>query len=232
MRAPRPSRWRSRCSASNGASRRATSATMASKSARVDVPAAEALGQRHDADRQRRPGGDAVLHLEPLGQRAAPLPCLRRDRSSQISSEEPPPMSNTSAKSQAGVDQRGAARDGEPGLGLAVDDLDVEAGLVRARAPGTAAPLSASRQASVAISPSARTRCGRSWRRTPAAPRWCARWPAPTGGRLADTPSPRRMMRENASMTWKPRRDGRATSSRQLLVPRSSAAYAGLRTSP
>ena len=37
------------------------------------------------------------------------------------------------------------------------------------------------------------------------------------------TPSPRRMMRENASMTRKPRRDGLAISSRQLLVPRSSA---------
>ena len=37
------------------------------------------------------------------------------------------------------------------------------------------------------------------------------------------TPSPRRMMRENASMTRKPRREGLAISSRQLLVPRSSA---------
>ncbi len=38
-------------------------------------------------------------------------------------------------------------------------------------------------------------------------------------------PSPRRMMRENASMTRKPRREGLAISSRQLLVPRSSAPY-------
>jgi hypothetical protein len=37
------------------------------------------------------------------------------------------------------------------------------------------------------------------------------------------TPSPRRMMREKASMTRKPRRDGRAIKSRQLLVPRSRA---------
>ena len=41
---------------------------------------------------------------------------------------------------------------------------------------------------------------------------------------VMDTPSPRRMMRENASITLKPRREGRATSSRQLFVPRSSAA--------
>jgi hypothetical protein len=39
-----------------------------------------------------------------------------------------------------------------------------------------------------------------------------------------DSPSPSRMMRENASMTRKPSRVGRATSRRQLLVPRSSAA--------
>ena len=49
------------------------------------------------------------------------------------------------------------------------------------------------------------------------------RWPAPTGGRSGETPSPSRMMREKASMTRKPRRDGRASSRRQLLVPRSSA---------
>jgi hypothetical protein len=38
-----------------------------------------------------------------------------------------------------------------------------------------------------------------------------------------NTPSPKRIMRENASMTRKPRREGRATRSRQLLVPRSRA---------
>jgi len=40
----------------------------------------------------------------------------------------------------------------------------------------------------------------------------------------AVTPSPSRMMREKASMTRKPSPAGRATSRRQLLVPRSSAA--------
>jgi hypothetical protein len=40
----------------------------------------------------------------------------------------------------------------------------------------------------------------------------------------AVTPSPSLMMRENASMTRKPSRVARATRSRQLLVPRSSAA--------
>ena len=39
------------------------------------------------------------------------------------------------------------------------------------------------------------------------------------------TPSPRRTIRENASTMRNPLRVGRATSSRQLFVPRSSAAY-------
>ncbi len=38
------------------------------------------------------------------------------------------------------------------------------------------------------------------------------------------SPSPRRTIRENASITRKPLKVGSATSRRQLLVPRSSAA--------
>ena len=41
---------------------------------------------------------------------------------------------------------------------------------------------------------------------------------------LAPSPSPRRTIRENASTTRNPSPRGRATSNRQLLVPRSSAA--------
>ena len=41
---------------------------------------------------------------------------------------------------------------------------------------------------------------------------------------VSDRPSPSRTMREKASMTRKPSAVGRATRSRQLLVPRSSAA--------
>ena len=44
---------------------------------------------------------------------------------------------------------------------------------------------------------------------------------------VALTPSPRRTMRENASITLKPLRVGRATSNRQLLVPRSRAEKTG-----
>lgn len=42
---------------------------------------------------------------------------------------------------------------------------------------------------------------------------------------MAWSPSPNRIMRENASTTVNPRRDGFATSRRQLLVPRSRAPY-------
>ena len=47
-------------------------------------------------------------------------------RSSQISSDEPPPISNTSARSQLEIDEGRAARHGEPGLRLARHHLDVE----------------------------------------------------------------------------------------------------------
>src|SRR5690349_2770106 len=44
---------------------------------------------------------------------------------------------------------------------------------------------------------------------------------------LAARPSPRRTMREKASTTRNPEPAGCATKSRQLFVPRSSAAYCG-----
>ena len=44
---------------------------------------------------------------------------------------------------------------------------------------------------------------------------------------VAESPSPKRTMRENASTTRKPVPTGRATSSRQLFVPRSRAANWG-----
>src|SRR5712671_4471978 len=44
---------------------------------------------------------------------------------------------------------------------------------------------------------------------------------------VVDNPSPNRTMREKESTTRKPAPTGRATSSRQLFVPRSSAANWG-----
>ena len=50
------------------------------------------------------------------------------------------------------IDQRRAAGRGKPRLGLAIDDLELDADLARARAPGIRCRSSAARQASVAIS--------------------------------------------------------------------------------
>ena len=126
------------------------------------------------------------------------------------------------------VDQRAAARDGQPRLGLAVDDLEVEPGL----------GLDAVEELARRFRPSGRPR----WRSAASAgsagcaslsaqifsastARSMAGWPSRP---LDDSPSPSLTMRENASMTrnW-PGRVGTATSSRQLLVPRSSAAKTG-----
>ncbi len=85
-------------------------------------------------------------------------------------------------------------------------------------------PFSAARQASVAI---------RRARVTPRLRILSRQMPSASTARSiaaslmrpdAEMPSPSRMMRENASMTRKLSPVGRATSSRQLLVPRSSAA--------
>ena len=127
------------------------------------------------------------------------------------------------------VDQRAAARDGEPRLGLAVDDLEIEPGLGLdaveefAAVFGRAAGLGGDQ-------PRAQRRTGwRACRRRSSAPRRRGPSPAWPSRPLDDSPSPSRTMRENASMTrnW-PGRVGTATSSRQLLVPRSSAAKTGM----
>ena len=221
---PRPRRWRSRCSASNGASRSPTWPTMASNSVAVDEPAAEALGQRDDADRQRGPGGDAALHLAAAPTASAATGACARDE------VEPDQLGGAAADVEhqreiAGeVDQRGAARDRELGLRLAVDDLDVEAGLARARAPGTAARWRRAGRPRWRSGRTRTTRCRRILAAHTCSASMVRSMAASDRRPLAVTPSPRRMMRENASMTLKPRRDGRATSSRQLLVPRSSAA--------
>ena len=126
---------------------------------RVDELAAEALGQRDDADRQRGPGGDAALRLEALATANAASACRRRVQ------VEPDQLGGAAADVEhqrevaAEIDQRGAAGDRQLGLRLAAHDLDVEPGLAACRAPGTRRPLAASRQASVAIRPARATRC-------------------------------------------------------------------------
>jgi len=106
--------------------------------------------------------------------------------------------------------------------GFAPDDEAEERNIERPAED--AAPFSALRQASVAISRARVTPrlriLSRQIRKTS-----MARPIAGSPSRPDDVmPSPSRMIRENASMTRKPSWVARATRSRQLLVPRSSAA--------
>ena len=145
-------------------------------------------------------------------------------RPSRTSSEDPPPMSNRITP--CGVRDRAAAcsRLRRDRLGLPVDDFEFEPDLLGDRARRIPAPLAA-----------AAAGLGRDQSRAGhaaschlvAADR--ERLDSARDRRLADaagaeTPSPNRTMREKASTTRKPSPVGRATSSRQLLVPRSSAA--------
>jgi hypothetical protein len=95
---------------------------------RRDVAPAVALGESDDADRQRGPGRDAGLHVDPVVQRAPPgtpepgevEPDQLRAAAPDIEDKRPIAVA---------VDQRGAARHGELGLGLLAHDLDGKAGL-------------------------------------------------------------------------------------------------------
>ncbi len=88
----------------------------------VTVDAAMALGQRHHAMRQRDPAADLRQR------RSAAAFC---ERSSRTSSEEPPPISNSTAPSACGSISVRAAGGGEPRFGLAVDHLELEADVLR-----------------------------------------------------------------------------------------------------
>ena len=147
-----------------------------------------------------------------------------RDRSSQISSELPPPMSNTSAQSQLR-----SSNDAQPDT---ASFASVSRPTISSLSPVSfctrsmnSALLVAMRQASVAISRdrvTPRRRILSAHTRSASTVRLMASLESRPEPRK---PSPRRMMRENASMTRKPRRDGLAIRRRQLLVPRSSAPY-------
>ena len=92
------------------------------------VPAAVALGEIDHADRQRRPGGDATLHVDPIVQRSPPGP-------SEPLEVEPDQLGAAAADIEherevgVAIDQRGAARHGELGLGLLRHDFDPEPSL-------------------------------------------------------------------------------------------------------
>jgi hypothetical protein len=150
-------------------------------------------------------------------------PPFHRLRPRRTSSEEPPPISNRMASSASG-----SSSGVQP---LAASSASVARSITSSSSPTSpvtraknSGPFAAARQASVAIRRARVTLRLRILSRQTASASSARAIAASLSRPLAKTPSPRRMMRENASMTRKPSRVGRATSSRQLLVPRSSAA--------
>ena len=184
-----------------------------------DGHAAVALGQRHHAMRQRDPAADL--------RRRRTLPCaLRAIEANEFGGATDEEHDAVCLR----IEQRRATGGGERRFGLAVDDLQRQTDFWRRRARNSLAVLGA-RQASVAI------------RRARVTPRFFILLRQIARAAMARsiaaslkrpelvTPSPSRMMREKASTTRKPSPAGRATSKRQLLVPRSSAAQSGRRGS-
>jgi hypothetical protein len=116
--------------------RRDIGSTIAAKISRVTVAAAESLGERDDADRQRGPRDD----MRGQARRAMARDVDQRDLGRAAADVEQDDAVGVA------LDQRAAAGDGEPRLGLAVDDLELEArlafdaveelGPVRCRAAG------------------------------------------------------------------------------------------------
>jgi hypothetical protein len=145
------------------------------------------------------------------------------DRSRRTNSEEPPPMSNRSTPSACGSIsgvQPVAASLASVSRSM-ISSSSPTSSAIRAR---NSAPFIAARQASVAISFARVTPRLRILSRQMASASTAREIAASLMRPEVDTPSPSRMMRENASITRKLSPVGRATRSRQLLVPRSSAA--------
>src|SRR6516162_4209475 len=148
---------------------------------------------------------------------------LGGERSRHTSSEEPPPMSNRTTPSAYG-----SINGVQP---VAANVASVSRSMTSSSRPTSSAmrarnspPFAAARHASVAISRARVTPRLRILSRQIASAAIARSIAASLMRPDVDTPSPRRMMRENASMTRKLSPIGRATRSRQLLVPRSSAA--------
>ena len=166
-----------------------------------------AFGERDDAPGRAPPGADSwrpllLVDQHQLGRAAADIEDQRR--------------------AVAGLEELVAAKDGKPRLFRRLDDVERDAGLV-ADALGEIAPLVARRQASVATERESETLrrpqlVGADRKRADGA---VHRVLGESAG--PRRPSPRRTMRENASMTVNPPSVGRAIRSRQLFVPRSIA---------
>ena len=103
----------------NSRSCAATNATIASKLSWRDVDPAEALGDRDHADRQRLPGADGGGHASLPARPAAAKIEPRQFRRAAADVEHQRAVA-------LGLDEIGAAGDGELGLGPAIDDLELE----------------------------------------------------------------------------------------------------------
>ena len=198
-----------RCEVGEGAARALAHALIGLQPVRaLERLLALAFGQRDDAPRRAPPGADprrALLLVDQhqLGRAAADVEDQRR------------PI--------AGLEQLVAAQDGEPRFLRGLDDVEHDAGLVAhplgelAAVGGTAAGFGGDRARERDVAAPAACRRRRRVHR-PRGPS-----PRPTVRRVRERPSPRRTIREKASMTVKPPSVGRAISRRQLLVPRSIA---------
>ena len=178
--------------------------------------AAETIRQRHDPERQRRPGPDPLPHAGlPLGGDAPPEPHDFGRAATDV--EEQHAFGFVVGQSRASFGR-------EAGFRLAIDDLHVEA---------RSLPDAVEKGGAVFGGPGRpRSRSGRervtpraailSWQTSSAAKvRSIARSPRrPVATRF----SPSRTMREKASTIRSPSSPARAISRRQLLVPRSRAA--------
>ena len=181
---------------------------------RRDRVSAMALGEGHHADRQRDPGLD-------LRQRRAAPARRRAVEANQLRGAAADVEQDHAIRLR--IEQRRAAGGRQRRFGLAVDDVELEPDL-GGDAARNSAPFSAERQASVAISRARVTPRLRILSRQMESASTARTIAASHMRPDVDTPSPSRMMREKASTTRKLSPVGRATRSRQLLVPRSSAA--------
>ncbi|CCV13159.1 hypothetical protein MESS4_520071 [Mesorhizobium sp. STM 4661] len=211
------STWLSRSRPSKACRRTATSSTMAAKISRVTV-----RPPKRSASETTPTGSDVheTIWLASLGERW-PV------RSISAISEEPPPMSNrtTPCVSRSTSEPQPDTASRASVWRSMISSFSPASRSTRSR---NSTPFAAVRQASVAISLAfliLRPRNLSPQIFSASTARSIAGCPSRP---LAVRPSPSLTMREKASMTrnW-PWRVGTATSSRQLLVPRSSAANTG-----
>ena len=209
--------WRMQCTASKFWMRASTSATIASN------PSGSKPAWPKRSASVTTPTGSEIVPIS-----CGPQPSAGASRIQAIS-VEPPPISNSSARRpmpwvRPASSSNGAQLSSASSASSRAEMISIGSPVSRLTLARNSRPLLARRQASVAIARSPRT--GRRARR------WAQPCSAPIARSIATShsrpelcsPSPSRTMRLKLSTTRNPSGVGAATSSRQLLVPRSSAA--------